>query len=1440
MFSRRVTDFRERSENETLGSLLAQQNAKQLSLCGKQPIRTKTRWFTNNNMPAHLLRALFLFLLRTPFIPFVSSDVADGNLQYQASEGTLESGVGLGLGIFPSTVTPLNQIQQPNSPASSSAIVNQGNNYATIESIRVTGNVATLIHGDGDTINYRVGDTVQVTGNSNVALNTFHIVAVITSSTVFSFVSTAAPGHYMGGTVVRIHVNSDCPAGYYCSGTEHYVCGSAIYYCPANQTRRLSVFRGSNHVGAHYTIGGTAGAHGRTAQVLCPVGHFCVDGIKHKCPAGRYGSRSGEHDPQCEAICRAGYYCPLGSYRADQVPCSIGIGSVLGSVVSAPVIPYCPAGSKLPTLPVHGYYTFGSVKINVVDREDAGSWRALYQYNDSPREVTTNTRSTQCEPGYFCNNGIRKKCRPGFYGNAYGATTDTCSGQCPGGYYCEMGTVVPLPCGSPDVFCPIQSEAPRKVHNGYYSFSHYDTPANNTHSDEHQCELGTYCVDGVRHNCAAGRYGVAFGLKHSNCSGLCAPGYFCPAQSHIRTQHECGGVHLYCPEGSGIPSIAAPGYFTVADEVPVLKHVDNSMKAWSDWKELLFPALRNQSINTNRSRVFSLFEAPDPTHRTRHRILVCPTGNYCIKGRRHLCPPGTYGDTLGLSTDACTAPSPAGHFAPIGTSNETQYPCSDPGYYCPLGSSSPTPVPKGWYSFAPHSYLRDTNTECHRGNLNMSVPDTLCSMYMHNAMYYRLHNDAGYEMYRTTIRMCLPGHFCPGVAGDGHMWEIPPGRVGLSAGISSFEGTGTQNCTRGYYCEAGSTSPTQKRCGSNVLVPQTHEVQVISTASLWSGSYRRERGISGSFVVDFDTSIRSDPLSVQWNRILATTTECEQPCQRRMLYGKEHPPRAIQHDATAMDMKSFLETLPNIGTVNVSRTILSQQDHTFAWSITFVTVLGDVPLLAVRLLPTTIVASTDRVGAAPIVTAVALDAHAQQNRHDHVHHIIRPLAGGVVSVVEQTKGVAAVGEAARGANVYCPTGSGNPTPTDIGYYTNLRNNIYSQVKHVTVLGDGTYEPSNGLSGYDDETAYEQVLCEVGHWCHLGLRDACLRGRYGQTRGLTTEYCSGPCAPGFICPHGSYLPTQLDCGYATKEPTSVYCPPGLRTAQWKPTLVTTGYYTTGGETIKNRTRWAQTICPLGHYCTFGKRIRCPSGKYGGVEGLNTSDCSGNCNPGYFCPQGSWLATQNECGSDYGVRSPCKVKQRDGETQLVAATGERRCEVDHALVRDHVHSQGTGHTSVHPQETEDYTMAQPRQYHYHTTVFHTSRVRFSGEPSAVYCPAGTGVPIQITEGYYTQGGNDTTNRTRHEQLKCPAGYFCEEGKRYQCPPGRFGETRGLRTEFCTGFCPAGFTCPWNTSTPIECARGQYSQAGSMTCTDCPQRPGWSVREESCRNARSCCFT
>merc|ERR1711871_38720 len=282
--------------------------------------------------------------------------------------------------------------------------------------------------------------------------------------------------------------------------------------------------------------------------------------------------------------------------------------------------------------------------------------------------------------------------------------------------------------------------------------------------------------------------------------------------------------------------------------------------------------------------------------RTRSRQLVCPRGAYCVQGNRRLCPAGRFGDVEGLSSHECSGQASGGYFAPAGTVNATQYPCSDPGFYCPPGSGSPTPVPPGWYSTHPNmgeytldvattveggsndniagkmTFLRTTINQCHSGNTSgraassadstvtvTATSDSLCSglSYMHNAMHWRLHGDAGYEAYRVGIRMCPPGSFCPGVAGDGHRWEMPPGRYSSSAGVMDYMGEGTGVCAPGHYCPAGSVTPVERRCGSPRIAPVVHEVQVISTSSASEGSRRhRGDGVSGSFVVMFDTTQR--------------------------------------------------------------------------------------------------------------------------------------------------------------------------------------------------------------------------------------------------------------------------------------------------------------------------------------------------------------------------------------------------------------------------------------------------------------------------------------------------------------------------------------------------------------------------------------------------------
>jgi len=66
----------------------------------------------------------------------------------------------------------------------------------------------------------------------------------------------------------------------------------------------------------------------------------------------------------------------------------------------------------------------------------------------------------------------------------------------------------------------------------------------------------------------------------------------------------------------------------------------------------------------------------------------------------------------------------------------------------------------------------------------------------------------------------------------------------------------------------------------------------------------------------------------------------------------------------------------------------------------------------------------------------------------------------------------------------------------------------------------------------------------------------------------------------------------------------------------------------------------TICPAGTYTVLGNAtscIPCDGGLYGAYAGMAQAQCSGSCNPGYYCPPGSTSATQNPCG-DANVYCP----------------------------------------------------------------------------------------------------------------------------------------------------------------------------------------------------------
>ena len=112
-----------------------------------------------------------------------------------------------------------------------------------------------------------------------------------------------------------------------------------------------------------------------------------------------------------------------------------------------------------------------------------------------------------------------------------------------------------------------------------------------------------------------------------------------------------------------------------------------------------------------------------------------------------------------------------------------------------------------------------------------------------------------------------------------------------------------------------------------------------------------------------------------------------------------------------------------------------------------------------------------------------------------------------------------------------------------------------------------------------------------------------------------------CEAGYYCPAGSTSSTANDCGSVDK-----YCPAG----SGSPIDVSEGYYS-GPESANESNRSEQTICPAGSYCVNGVKTECPAGSYGSNEGLTSSECSGLCEAGYYCPAGSTSSTANDCGS-----------------------------------------------------------------------------------------------------------------------------------------------------------------------------------------------------------------
>jgi hypothetical protein len=580
-----------------------------------------------------------------------------------------------------------------------------------------------------------------------------------------------------------------CPEGFVCKARSIVACGSARVFCPAGSTKPTAV------ADRHYSTPETAPANQRSGEAICPDGHVCSDGMKRFAPEG--------------------YFIAAGGIQAT--PCSQA-----GS--------FCPAGSVLPTPVAEGYYTLPRGYFTV-------KGQGVLRYR---------TSQMQCEPGYFCVNGIRSQCKDVNVFSTAGQTE------------CQVAQA------------------------GHYTFGGYTNPRTQItfrSKGEMICERGHYCLNGKRFKCPPGTFGSTPGLATELCSGRCSQGSICKEGSTSGTgakcpvgyycnvtrcgaPQPCGGVELYCPSGSAKPVSVTPGYFTLPNDPTSESTREDQAQCPAGFycasgrkiacgSAAYYSQVGASACNPVKSTHYSTGDGNGTSHATGER--VCPPGSYCTGGIKYLapfgkfiaepgvkardlavsCPAGTYGNQLGLKQSDCSGLCAEGHYCPAGSVSATPFTCGGAASYCPSGSGTPKAVSSGYYSTPEKGNSANRTSQevckpgyyCKRGERvrcgkDKPIPfrwycpaDELSEPQAMAPGYYGTGGVEGNKTL-TLASPCEPGFFCTEgtrkKCGGSSVYcvskSFSPQRLNpgwFSTGGDSKTRTGEEKCPPGFYCQGG-------------------------------------------------------------------------------------------------------------------------------------------------------------------------------------------------------------------------------------------------------------------------------------------------------------------------------------------------------------------------------------------------------------------------------------------------------------------------------------------------------------------------------------------------------------------------------------------------------------------------------------------------------------
>ena len=344
-----------------------------------------------------------------------------------------------------------------------------------------------------------------------------------------------------------------------------------------------------------------------------------------------------------------------------------------------------------------------------------------------------------------------------------------------------------------------------------------------------------------------------------------------------------------------------------------------------------------------------------------------------------------------------------------------------------------------------------------------------------------------------------------------------------------------------------------------------------------------------------------------------------------------------------------------------------------------------------------------------------------------------------------------------GFDVYCPAGSNTTTPVSTGYYT---------------INENSEAGASGTFGTDGQRQSAQKICESGHFCKNGVKRSCPAGTYGEMEGLSTFECSGICAAGYYCPPASTSAQERQCGAA-----DFWCPDGSAL----PTHAAEGFYTMPPEDVVVVHRSSASTCFAdavwiqdrddSNTTTEGYvRVEqgCVSDGHLELEvhdGVDVEACASLCDDaGDLC-----------VGFEYAVKYGGPADFTAHRCELLKSTTDAS-----ALVGE---ADSTSTSSFTVLDILEAFLLSCSGAH-HNVDFYRKLTEGERGMCSLY-------PYRAR--YFMNETITGNANTRSRQVQCEPGYWCSGGKRYECPPGRFGATYGLSDIECSGSCKEGFYCP-----------------------------------------------